>query len=95
MIHISFAAHAVTYPANYTATSAADVSFEDVEGAPDELGAWNGLVTGEAYLTARVHGDNFYVIINGGRVPTQFTGSYPGGYARNPPGTGSTLRYRK
>jgi hypothetical protein len=77
--------YTVTYPANYTATSATEVNFEDVGATSTaELGAWNQLVAGQAYLTARVHGNYFYAIVNDGRVPTQFSGDYPGGFVRAP-----------
>lgn len=68
----------VTYPSNYTATSASQVTFSDITGNPEELGAWNGLdVGGTPELTARVYGDNFYTQINTGTAPSG--GSYPGG----------------
>lgn len=68
----------VTYPSNYTATSASDVTFTDITDSPDELGAWYGLdMDGTPTLTGRVYGDNMYGYLNTGTAPEG--GDYPGG----------------
>lgn len=68
----------VSYPSNYTATDASEVTFSDVTSAPDELGAWYDLdLGGTPELTARVYGENFYVQLNTGVAPSG--GDYPGG----------------
>jgi hypothetical protein len=70
----------VTYPANFTGTSASDVVFTELSGgSPAELGSWDGLnLNGAPQLTGRAYGDTFYSQVNAGRGPSQSDG-YPGG----------------
>mmetsp|Transcript_34202 Transcript_34202/g.44134 ORF Transcript_34202/g.44134 Transcript_34202/m.44134 type:complete len:238 (+) Transcript_34202:107-820(+) len=69
----------VSYPSNYTTTSAADVTINFVDGTNDVLGSLQNLdMGGTPELTVRAVGDNLYSQLNTGLAPTMADG-YTGG----------------
>jgi len=71
-----------TFPSNYTATSASQVTIETVEETNDEIGIWYNLdMEGEPLLTIKHSGDYLYSQLNTGIAPSgpSDDGQYPGG----------------
>lgn len=57
--------YTVTFPANYAATSASEVTMEDITEPIDQLGAWQNLnVEGIPVLTVKSLDENFYALLN-------------------------------
>jgi hypothetical protein len=71
-----------TFPANYTATSADDVTIEDIDETIDQIGSWQNLnIEGTPLLTIKTYGDNLYAQLNTYVAPLGPTsdGYYQGG----------------
>lgn len=69
----------VTFPSDYSATSASEVSITLVEGPNDVIGDLQDLdMEGSPMLTVRVLEDNLYAQLNTGIAPSKIDG-YPGG----------------
>jgi hypothetical protein len=69
-----------TFPSNYTATSASQVTIESVDDTVAQLGEWQNFdFGGEPMLTMKNSGDRLYSQLNTGIAPEGPTDDYPGG----------------